>query len=116
LVEKLVSALDRGVHLLLVDLFPPGVHDPSGMHGVVRQRLEESNDLYDLPADKQLTLASYVAGTSIDIYLEHLAVGSPLVPMPLFLRPDRYVYVPLEATYQATYRGMPAFWRDFLDS
>jgi hypothetical protein len=31
--------------------------------------------------------------------------------MPLFLRPDRYINVPLEETYQAADRGLPAFWR-----
>jgi hypothetical protein len=35
--------------------------------------------------------------------------------MALFLRPDRYVQVPLEPTYQAAFRGMPAFWRDVLE-
>ncbi len=35
--------------------------------------------------------------------------------MPLFLNPDRYVNVPLEATYLAAYRGMPAFWREVLE-
>jgi hypothetical protein len=35
--------------------------------------------------------------------------------MPLFLRPDRYVNVPLESTYQAAYRGLPAFWQDVLE-
>jgi hypothetical protein len=51
----------------------------------------------------------------VDIYLEHLAVGAVLPDMPLFLCPDRYVSVPLEATYQIAYRGMPAFWRDALE-
>jgi hypothetical protein len=51
----------------------------------------------------------------VDVYLEHLAVGGVLPEMPLFLRPDRYVNVPLEATYQAAYGGMPAFWRDVLE-
>jgi hypothetical protein len=35
--------------------------------------------------------------------------------MPLFLRPDRYVFVPLEPTYQAAYRSMPPFWRNVLE-
>jgi hypothetical protein len=38
-----------------------------------------------------------------------------LAEMPLFLRNDRYINVPLEATYQATYRGVPAFYRDVLE-
>jgi hypothetical protein len=35
--------------------------------------------------------------------------------MPLFLRPDRYINAPLEATYQFAYEGMPEFWRDVLE-
>jgi hypothetical protein len=112
---KAVDALDVGVHVLLVDLFPPGTHDPQGMHGVICQRLEQSDDPYDLPADEPLTLASYAAGPRVEVYLEHLAVGAALTEMPLFLRPDRYVKVPLEETYQAAYRGMPAFWRGVLE-
>ena len=85
------------------------------MHGVICQRLEQSDEPYDLPAEEPLTLAGYAAGPQVDVYLEHLAVGAALPEMPLFLRPDRYVEVPLEATYQAAYRGMPAFWREVLD-
>jgi hypothetical protein len=32
--------------------------------------------------------------------------------MPTFLNPDRYVNVPLEATYLEAWKGMPSFWRD----
>ena len=116
LVDKLVSAIDLGIHVLLLDLFPPGRHDPRGMHGVIRQCLDQSDDLYDLPAAKPLTLASYAAAPQVDIYLEHLAVGNSLPDMPLFLRPDCYVNVPLEPTYVATYRGVPGFWRDVPES
>ncbi len=112
---KAVSALDVGVHLLLVDLFPPGPHDPQGMHSIIRQRLEDSEEIYDLPPEEPLTLASYAAGARIEIDLEHVAVGAPLPEMPLYLRPDRYVNVPLEPTYLAAFQGMPAFWRDVLE-
>jgi hypothetical protein len=112
---KAVDALDAGVHLLVVDLFPPGPHDPYGIHGAIRQRLEQSDEPYDLPADEPLTLAAYAAGPRIEVFLEHLAVGAELPEMPLFLRPDRYVNVPLEPTYRAAYHGMPDFWRDVLE-
>jgi hypothetical protein len=115
LVEKVVTALDVGVHVLLVDLFPPGPHDPHGMHGVILQHLEHSDVDYDLPADEPLTLASYAAGPRVVAYLEHAAVGTSLPDMPLFLRPDRYINVPLESTYQAAYQGMPTFWREVLE-
>ena len=35
--------------------------------------------------------------------------------MPLFLRQQHYIHVPLEATYQAAYRAMPAVWREVLE-
>jgi hypothetical protein len=101
--------------LLLVDLFPPGSYDPCGIHASIVDDLGEYAESYVLPSSTRLTLASYVAERPIDIYLENLAVGDPLVEMPLFLTPDRYVNVPLEPTYQAAYRGMPAFWRDVLE-
>jgi hypothetical protein len=112
---KAVEALDLGVHVLVVDLFPPGPHDSHGLHGVIHQRLEQSDEAPNLPADEPLTLVSYVAGPRVEIYREQVAVGAPLPEMPLFLRPDRYVNVPLEPTYQAAYSGVPAFWRDVLE-
>lgn len=113
---KVESALDAGIHVLLIDLFPPGPHDPQGIHGAMHQMLEPSSELYDLPADEPLTLASYVAGARIDVYLEHLGVGAALPEMPLFLSSKRYVNVPLESTYQSAYEGMPSFWRSVLES
>ena len=110
---KATSALEAGVHLLVIDLLPPGRH---GTHGAIRQRLEGSAEPYeyDVPRDEPVTLAAYAAGTPVEVYLEHLAVRAGLPEMPLFLRPDRYVNVPREPTYEAAYSGMPAFWRDVL--
>ena len=112
---KAVDALDAGIHLVVVDLFPPGPYDPQGMHGAVRRRLGQPEDPYDLPAAEPLTLASYVAGARVDIYVEPLAVGAVLPEMPLFLTQQRYVGLPLESTYQAAYQGMPSFWRGVLE-
>lgn len=114
-VNKAESALLAGVHLLLIDLFPPGTHDPLGMHAGVLSRLDRGDDPYDLPEGEQLTVASYLTGPRVEVFTNHLAVGTALPDMPLFLRPDRYVDVPLEETYQMAYRGMPAFWRDVLE-
>lgn len=113
--DKIDSMLRVGVHVLLVDLFPPVPHGPQGLHGVIQQLLNPLEEPYDLPADEPLTLASYVAEPCIDVYLEHLAAGTLLPDMPLFLRPDRYINLPLEATYHEGYRGVPSFWRDVLE-
>jgi hypothetical protein len=111
--DKAETALWQGIHELVVDLFAPGPYDPQGMHAAIWERFDD--EPYLLPPNEPLTLASYVAGPSPEAYLEHLAVGSPLAEMPLFLSPDRYINLPLEPTYLASYRGMPAFWRDVLE-
>jgi Protein of unknown function (DUF4058) len=114
-VDKAASVLEFDVNLLLVDLFPPGPHDRSGMHGAVLQELDPSAEPYDMPAVEPATLASYAAGPVVEIFVEHVAFGAPLPEMPLFLDPDRYINVPLEPTYQAAHGGMPAFWRSVLE-
>jgi hypothetical protein len=112
-VAKTTEALDLGVHVMLLDLLPPGRHDPRGMHGAVWNYFDEGP--YDLPVTEPLTMASYTAGPPVKAFLEHRAVGDSLPDMPLFLRPEHYIPVPLEATYHAAYRGVPAFWRDVLE-
>lgn len=83
LVVKTVEALHFGVHVLLIDLLPPGPHDPRGLHGAVWNEFDEGP--YDLPLAEPLTLASYAAGLPVKAYLEHLRVGGSLPDMPLFL-------------------------------
>lgn len=111
--DKAETALWHGIHLLLVDLFPPGRYDPQGMHAAIWERFDD--EPYLLPPDEVLTLGSYVAGPAPEAYLEHLAMGSPLAEMPLFLTPDRYINVPLESAYSTAFCGLPAFWRDVLE-
>jgi hypothetical protein len=114
--DKAIEALRSDVNLLVIDLFPPGEHDRCWMHGAIRQRLLDADEPdYDIDPIEPLTLAAYIADRQVDAYIEHVAVGAARPPMPLSLRDDRYVNVPLEETYQAAYRGMPEFWRDVLD-
>ena len=112
-VEKAVLALEQGVHVLLVDLHPPGPNDPQGMYGAVWQRYDLGG--YAAPAGKPLTLASYSARSLPTAYVEPLGVGDALQEMPLFLHPDRYVNTPFEATYLAAYRCLPAYWREVVE-
>jgi hypothetical protein len=113
LAGKVETALLEDIHVLLVDLLPPGPFDPQGIHGAIWERF--GNAPYRLPPGEPLTLASYVADRRPEVYVEHLAVGSPLAEMPVFLDPDHYINVPLEPTYLASFRDMPAFWRDVLE-
>jgi hypothetical protein len=112
--EKVDSALERGIHVLVADLFPPGEHNPQGIHGSIWLRYGAED--YVVPSAQSLTLVSYRAGgVGIEAYVEHLMVGDPLAEMPMFLTSDFYINIPLEATYQVAYRGVPAFWREVLE-
>lgn len=116
LIDKALAALHRGVHLLILDLYPPTPRDPDGFHGALWSQLD--GDGYELPPDANRTLAAYSAGPVKTAYVEPVAVGQVLRDMPLFLSADGegYVEVPLEATYQAAYSGMPGRYRDILEA
>jgi hypothetical protein len=111
--EKAVEALFRGYHLLIVDLFPPTVRDPNGLHPLIWG--EFSDQLYSHPREQPLSLIAYSSGPQKKAYLEATAVGSELIEMPLFLEPEMYVNVPLEETYRAAFRGVPRKWKDVLE-
>jgi hypothetical protein len=111
-VGKAVEILDAGVHLLIIDLIPPGSFDPRGIHAAVWQ--ECTGESFVGCADKPLTLAAYIGGC-FEAYVEPTAVGSTLIDMPLFLDPDTYVPTPLQMTYQSAFEAVPAVWRKAME-
>jgi hypothetical protein len=111
-VRKTREALAAGIHLLLVDLFPPGPRDPQGIHPVVWS--DNCDPAYALPEDKPLTCAAYIGGPSSEAFIEFVGVGDQLPEMPLFLTTEVYVPVPLEKTYLLAWDGLPAYWCDVL--
>ncbi len=113
-VEKAMELLEAGVHLLIIDLFPPNARDPHGIHAAIWEEVCGEQG-FQLPEDKPLSLVSYEAGLEIEAYIEPVAVGQPLAEMPLFLRPGRHVSVPLEASYQAAFEGVPLRWQKELN-
>ncbi len=113
-VEKMAELLRQGVHLLLVDLLPPGPRDPQGIHKAIWDEFQEED--FELPPDKPLTQVAYDAGPCRVAYVESVAVGDVLPDMPLFLKPDYYVPTPLEATYRAAWEGFPAQLKGLLEA
>jgi hypothetical protein len=111
-VEKACGVLEAGLHLLVIDPFPPGKRDPNGVHAAVWHLATRKP--FTLPSDKPLTLASYVAGEELTTFVNTVAVGDPLPDMALFLDADTYVNVPLEATYQTAWQTFPAEWREVI--
>jgi hypothetical protein len=109
-VEKTVEFLRQGVHLLVIDLFPPSSRDPQGIHKAIWDEIEDQT--FELPPDKPFTLAAYVAAIPKIAYVEPIGVGDTLPDMPAYLDVDSYVPVPLEATYQATWETCPEEMRN----
>jgi hypothetical protein len=113
LANKVDAALVQGIHVMIVDLFPPGRFDPQGLHGAVWARY--GTEEYVVPPAQPLTVCSYRAVVPVEAYIEHMAFGDPLPEMPLFLDVETYICAPLERTYQAAFQDMPAHLRDGLE-
>jgi hypothetical protein len=113
-VEKAAELLEKRVHLLVLDLHPPGKRDPHGIHWAIWEEITGKD--YTGPNGRPLTLASYETATRLRAYVERVAVGDVLPEMPLFLEPGAHVVVPLEATYQAAYAATPRRWRRVLEA
>jgi hypothetical protein len=113
-VRKVVGAIDHGIHVLVVDLFPPGPRDPNGIHPVIWSEFPDVP--YTPPTNQRLTLVSYDAGSTCRAYIQPVAVGEVMPHMPLFLEPGAYINVPLESTYMAAFDGISRRTRDTLNA
>jgi hypothetical protein len=109
LVNKACELLEHGVHLLIIDPFPPGRRDPLGIHAAIWSSVDD--DPYSPPPERPLTFVSYQCGPTTRAYVEPLAVGECLPNMPLFLAPESHVKVPLELTYEAAWETVPKRWQ-----
>jgi len=113
-VEKTSTLIQEGVHVLVIDLFPPSKRDPHGIHKAIWDEIEEED--FDLPADKCLVLAAYEAGLAPVAYVEPIAVGDVLPDMPIFLEEDYYVPAPLETSYQTAWNDFPSALKGLLET
>jgi hypothetical protein len=112
-VRKAADLLEQGIHLLVVDLFPPSDRDPQGIHKALWDEIVEQP--FELPADKPLTVAAYRANPTKTAYVEPVAVGDELPALPIFLTEDDYVPAPLEETYRASWAVFPADFKELLE-
>jgi hypothetical protein len=113
-VEKSAALIRQGIHLLLIDLFPPSPRDPQGLAKAVWDQILEED--FELPPDKPLVLGAFDAGPPRVAYLEPIAVGDVLPDMPIFLKPEFYVPAPLETTYQTTWQVFPTALKGLLET
>jgi hypothetical protein len=113
-VRKAADLIWQGMHLLVVDLFPPSDRDPQGIHKAIWDEL--GGHPFDRPPDKPLTVAAYRAVPTKTAYVEPLAVGDALPPaMPIFLTEDDYILAPLEETYRASWAAYPGEFKEMVE-
>lgn len=111
---KACGLLNEGVHLVVIDPFPPTARDPHGIHAAIWEEL--TGEAFEPPTDRPLTLASYRAGDEVCAYVDPIAVGEVMPDKPLFLDGELFVTVPLEATYATAWQSFPAEWRAVLEA
>ncbi len=114
--EKSHGFLASGVHLLVVDLFPPTKRDPFGVHRAIWDEYEDEDVAFEFPPDKDRILASYDAGRDKGAYVEPVAVGDVMPDMPLFLVEGAHIRVPLEAAYQTTWEVFPKRLQEIVET
>ena len=107
-VGKTVQLLEQGIHVVLIDPFPPTLRDPKGIHAAVWKDL--TGKAFTPPDGKPLTVASYVAlgDNTFTAYVEPLQVGDRLPDTQLFIASEYRVVTPLEETYQTAWQGYPS--------
>lgn len=110
--DKVVAALDCGVHLLVVDVHPPGPRDPNGIHGAILNEIGVEE--YQLGSERPLTAVAYSAGTAVEAFVEHFSVGESIPRMPLFLTSMGHIQVPLDAAYLTAWEDVPPRYREIL--
>ena len=111
--QKLADAIRGGCHALVIDLQPPTPRDPRGLHVRVWEDCF-GGTVAGVTAACPLGLAAYRSDVRPTIYFEPTAVDRILIDMPAFLTPDSYINVPLEATYQAAWKGVPQRWKEVI--
>jgi hypothetical protein len=87
-------------------------NEPQGVHAAIWSEMIDYD--FHLPNGKTRTLASYSCGAVTRAFVEAVLVGDALPEMPLFLKAESYVQVPLETTYQLAFDEVPMPWRDVL--
>jgi hypothetical protein len=113
-VEKTIQFLQKGVHVLIIDLFPPSAQDPFGIHKAIWDEIMVEDFAFPDAGDR--VVASYDAGEEKIAYVETLGVGDRLPDIPLMLIGDLFVKVPLEESYMTTWELSPEPYRQAIET
>lgn len=115
--KKINALLDEGVHLLLVDILPPGSVDPDGLP--LALSITDPANVPKVTSAEPYSLLSVRCSENGDVlggFAELLSLGQQIPEMPLFLTTEHYVSVPLEASYIGAWQGVPAPWKKIIEA
>ncbi len=104
-VEKVAEAMEQGIHVLVLDLFPPTNRDPAGIHKAIWDQFDCEE--FELPPDQDRVFVSYESDGVHTAHIETLGLGDSLPDMPLFIAPGAHVLIPLEETYRNAWEDTP---------
>ena len=96
--RKIVRSLRAGVHVLLIDPFPPTGPAPAGLHGAVAERFGAA---VAADPDRPLAFVGYKACPDARASVQTRAVGDLPPRVPLFLDPGWFVFADLAPSYAA---------------
>jgi hypothetical protein len=113
-VDKAVAAVQSGIHLVIVDLFPPGTNNPAGLTSAVWE--EVGGQRISWAEGQSLSAASFRVSSVVTCYAESFAPGEAIPEVPLFYDPDWYITLPLDQTYSTAYSGVPRRWRQVIEA
>lgn len=109
--RKSAALLRNGIHLSVIDPFPPGRYDANGIHRAIWENVT-LECAFTQPTDRRLTLVAYQAGEVPTADVEPFALGAELPDLALFLDEESHVLIPLEETYQRTWNLLPKLVRN----
>jgi hypothetical protein len=115
--RKINLLLDERIHLLLIDIVPPGPVDPDGLPVALSVTdPEEVPVVTEAEPFSLLSVCCAEAGDLLRGFAELVGLNQPLPEMPLFLSEDHYINVPLESTYLRAWDELPQPWRDIVQA
>ena len=104
-VDKCASAFAGGLHLVVVDLFPPRANDPGGLALTVARAVGLRE--FKVPPDVRVPAVSFESGRAPMGYAEPFWIGDELPTLPLFYAAGRYINLALQPAYTAALAAMP---------
>jgi hypothetical protein len=105
-VGSMVNFIRQGVHVLLIDLFPPSPHASQGIHKLIWDEIHGKRP-FVFPTGQDRLLVSYQVGEDCNAFVDPIGLNDELPKMPLFFMKDRYVEVPQQEAYDMAWDRCP---------